>query len=200
MSNQENMGNITPNVVVTSLFETNTNEWVNTDHNSIESNSQELKSSTLPSVLTHSLVYDNSSIPFDERPLPLPKPETIRPDVSNKNTQSQCVMEFNNTKDYVYVLLKFGTDVTDGNILCFSPNRSDMIKMFQFYKSQIISAYSCTGSERIYTDVNRNTLNIYFRNSNFFFNYDKLLASFKIVKVPHFRTQMFHEKELLRQD
>ena len=157
------------------------NEWIDTTTTSNTTTVQNNEVSLPKSLVENSSNSETNidAIPFDERPLPSPK-QIVKRKIPKSIT-------FIKPRDSIYVLLK------DDTTVCFSTNKKDIIRMIRFYKTQITRI-----NKKLFSVVEDNVLNIYERN-NFIFNYNRLISSLKIVKIPHFRTQMFVEKEFIKQ-
>lgn len=122
-----------------------------------------------------------SELPFDERPLPLPK----------ERRKLNTSLTFIEPNDSVYVIQR------NGRVLCFAPTKDEIFRMLTFYKDQLFNRYTRTGV-KLFTELQNDTLNVYEQNAFWLFSYSSLVASFKVLKVSHFRTQMFLEKRLNR--
>lgn len=158
------------------------NEWIDTTTTTNTTTTVQNNEVSLPKSLVENSSNSETNIddiPFDERPLPSPK-QIVKRKIPKSIT-------FIKPRDSIYVLLK------DDTTVCFSTNKKDIIRMIQIYKTQITRI-----NKKLFSVVEGNVLNIYERN-NFIFNYNRLISSLKIVKIPHFRTQMFVEKEFIKQ-
>lgn len=145
-----------------------------TDKTSTTNNLEETTQDN-PHSLTHKSPDNPSPVNFDERPLPH----------RNNDSENKPIIGIK-PKDSVYILIK------DGRVICFSTSRADMKRMVAFYKRQIYDEYK---DSKLSSEFDNDTLCIYERSSTFIFNYNNLISTFKILKVPHYRTRMFHEKE-----
>lgn len=123
----------------------------------------------------------------------LPIEKTIDKQINNEDRVtpvSSIITVIEPKPSYIYMLIK------DGYInFCFSEKKSDLIRTIKIYKDYITTKYMTIGSNHIFGSVNGNSYCIYERNSNFIFNYDSLITSFHIIKVPHFRTEIFSQKQ-----
>jgi hypothetical protein len=110
-------------------------------------------------------------------------------DDDEENKTSQPTTKTTN-KNHIYLLLK------DNELVCFSPNKCDLMRTLHVYKyNYMISGGKFRWDEKHETTNDDIILNVYERNLNFLFGYNRLIVSFNIIKIPHFRTSMFNKMD-----
>ena len=111
------------------------------------------------------------------------------PKEDKKDIELVDVSTYFKNKDYIYILSR------DDEVVCFSENKSEIIKALDFQKDKILIDYCSdykihvrnTGS---LSDVYTKT--IYTSPRNFFMCYENVLSVLKVQRVLHSRTVYFN--------
>jgi hypothetical protein len=110
-----------------------------------------------------------------------------------ENNENQILQPVNKTinSDYIYVLSH------DNKVICFSATKCDLLRALHVYKSNYMIKSEIFIWEEKHETTKKDIIfvNVYERNPNFLFSYDRLVASFNIMKIPHFRTRIFNPTE-----
>lgn len=114
---------------------------------------------------------------------------TNTPKDSKKDIELVDISEHFKNKDYIYILSR------DDEVVCFSENKSEIIKALDFQKDKLLIDYCSDYKIHIRNNGSLSdvyTKTIYTSPRNFFICYERVLSVLKVQRVLHSRTVYFN--------